>query len=48
MFIKSITTIIIAKNAIAIIASNYYISGAQGEKKGIPLDRSLVEWKCKL
>ena len=28
------------------IASNYYISGAQGEKKGIPLDRSLVDWEC--
>ena len=28
------------------IASNYYISGRQGEKKGIPLDRSLVEWEC--
>jgi aromatic ring-cleaving dioxygenase len=30
------------------IACNYYISGAQGEKKGIPLDRSLVEWECEL
>lgn len=30
------------------IASNYYISGVQGEKKGIPLDRSLVEWECEL
>lgn len=30
------------------IASNYYISGAQGEKKGISLDRSLVEWECEL
>jgi hypothetical protein len=30
------------------IASNYYISGAQGEKKGISLDRSLVEWECGL
>ena len=30
------------------IAANYYISGAQGEKKGISLDRSLVEWECEL
>ena len=30
------------------IASNYYISGIQGEKKSIPLDRSLVEWECEL
>ena len=30
------------------IASNYYISGSQGEKKGIPLDRSLVDWECEL
>ena len=30
------------------IASNYYISGAQGDKKGISLDRGLVEWECKL
>lgn len=30
------------------IASNYYISGAQGEKKGISLDRNLVEWECEL
>ena len=30
------------------IASNYYISGAQGEKKCIPLDRTLVEWECEL
>lgn len=30
------------------IASNYYISGEQGEKKTIPLDRNLVEWECKL
>ena len=29
-------------------ASNYYISGAQGEKKLIPIDRSLVEWECEL
>ena len=30
------------------IASNYYISGVQGEKKSIPLDRTLVEWECEL
>ena len=30
------------------IAANYYVSGAQGEKKGISLDRSLVEWECEL
>ncbi len=30
------------------IARNYYISGVQGEEKGIPLDRSLVEWECEL
>ena len=30
------------------IAANYYISGPQGEKKRIPLDRSLVEWECDL
>lgn len=30
------------------IARNYYITGAQGEKKGISLDRRLVEWKCEL
>jgi hypothetical protein len=30
------------------IASNYYISGEQGEKKSIPLDRNLVEWECEL
>ena len=30
------------------IASNYYISGIQGEKKSIPLDRTLVEWECEL
>ena len=28
------------------IASNYYVAGAQGEKKGIPLDRNLVDWEC--
>lgn len=30
------------------IAKNYYINGAQGEKKGISLDRNLVEWECDL
>lgn len=30
------------------IASNYYITGKQGKKKGILLDRSLVEWECEL
>ena len=30
------------------IAANYYISGPQGEKKRIPLDRDLVEWECEL
>ena len=30
------------------IAKNYYVYGAQGEKKGISLDRSLVEWECEL
>lgn len=30
------------------IASNYYITGAQGDKKGISLDRRLVEWECGL
>ena len=30
------------------IASNYYISGEQGEKKSIPLDRKLVQWECEL
>jgi hypothetical protein len=29
-------------------AANYYIRGAQGEKKGISLDRNLVEWECEL
>ena len=28
------------------VALNYYISGAQGDKKCISLDRSLVEWEC--
>lgn len=27
------------------IARNYYIQGAQGQEKNIPLDRELVEWK---
>ena len=30
------------------VAENYYISGPQGYKKQIPLDRSLVEWECEL
>lgn len=30
------------------VAKNYYINGSQGEKKGISLDRSLVEWECEL
>lgn len=30
------------------IACNYYITGMQGGKKGISLDRSLVEWECEL
>lgn len=30
------------------IARNYYITGEQGKKKGILLDRSLVEWECEL
>lgn len=30
------------------IARNYYICGQQGFKKGISLDRSLVEWECEL
>lgn len=30
------------------VAKNYYINGAQGEKKGISLDRNLVEWECEL
>ena len=28
------------------IASNYYVAGAQGEKKGNSLDRSLIDWEC--
>ena len=30
------------------IARNYYITGEQGKKKGILLDRNLVEWECEL
>lgn len=30
------------------IAKNYYVTGLQGGKKGIDLDRSLVKWECKL
>lgn len=30
------------------IAKNYYVTGVQGGKKGISLDRSLVQWECKL
>lgn len=30
------------------VAKHYYIRGAQGEKKGIALNRSLVEWECEL
>ena len=30
------------------IAKNYYINGSQGERKGISLDRNLVEWECEL
>lgn len=30
------------------IAKNYYVTGMQGGKKGIVLDRNLVEWECKL
>ena len=30
------------------IAKNYYVTGLQGGKKGISLDRSLVQWECKL
>lgn len=30
------------------IAKNYYVTGLQGGKKGIDLDRSLVQWECKL
>ncbi len=30
------------------VAKNYYITGPQGEPKGIALDRSLVEWECEL
>ena len=30
------------------VAKNYYINGSQGEKKGISLDRNLVQWECEL
>ena len=30
------------------IAKNYYINGSQGDRKGISLDRNLVEWECEL
>ena len=30
------------------VAAHYFIKGAQGHKKGIELDRSLVEWECEL
>ncbi len=30
------------------IAKNYYINGSQGSKKRISLNRSLIEWECKL
>ena len=30
------------------IASNYYVTGVQGGKKCISLDRRLVEWECEL
>lgn len=30
------------------IAANYYISSIQGERKGISLDRDLVQWECDL
>ena len=30
------------------IAQNYYVTGMQGGKKGIALDRNLVEWECEL
>ena len=30
------------------IACHYYITGMQGGKKGISLDRNLVEWECEL
>ena len=30
------------------IACDYYITGMQGGKQGISLDRSLVEWECEL
>ena len=30
------------------VAKNYYVTGMQGGKKGIALDRRLVEWECEL
>ena len=30
------------------VAKNYYINGSQGGRKGISLDRNLVEWECEL
>ena len=30
------------------VAKNYYITGIQGGKKGIVLDRNLVQWECEL
>lgn len=30
------------------VAKNYYVTGMQGGKKGIALDRNLVEWECEL
>ena len=30
------------------ISKHYYVRGAQGEKKGISLNRDLVEWECEL
>ena len=30
------------------VAQNYFVHGEQGEKKGISLDRNLVEWECEL
>ena len=30
------------------VAQNYFVHGEQGEKKGISLDRNLVQWECEL
>lgn len=30
------------------VAQNYFVHGEQGERKGISLDRNLVEWECEL